>query len=136
MGITTKHHESITYRLYDELKNHVGKENAISAKDLSAMFGMSKRKLRDHIREIRNSGELEKIIGSYEGGYYICTKEESDNVSNHLWRHVLSILKTLRTMDKKAGRDGQMKIKLGEFVKDTYEPFMEADEVPKSGTED
>lgn len=78
MGIKTKHHESITYRLYDELKNHVGKENAISAKDLSAMFGMSKRTLRVHIREIRNSGELEKVIGSYEGGYFnisFCKKQ-------------------------------------------------------------
>ncbi len=137
MGIKTKHHESITYRLYDELKNHVGKENAISAKDLSAMFGMSKRTLRVHIREIRNSGELEKVIGSYEGGYYVCTKEESDTVTTHLYKHVFNLLKTIRTMDKKAGRDGQMKIKLGEFFKDTYEPFMENDiddEVPKSGT--
>ena len=38
-------------------------------------------------------------------------------------------------MDKKAGRDGQMKIKLGEFFKDAYEPFMETDEVPQSRTE-
>lgn len=135
MGIQTKNHESIIYRLYDELKNHVGKENAVSAKELSAKFGITKRTLRDYIRAIRNSGEFEKVIGSYQGGYFVCTKEESDNVTSHLYKHVFNLLGTIRTMDKKAGRDGQMKIKLGAFVKDTYEPFMKVGEVPNSGEE-
>lgn len=39
-------HEPIVYRVYDEMKNHVGKENAITAEELSAYFDISERRKR------------------------------------------------------------------------------------------
>lgn len=118
-------HEPIVYRVYDEMKNHVGKENAITAEELSAYFDISERKLRDIIKTIRRSRELEKVIGSYNGGYFICTKQEVERANNRLLSQAFSLLKTANANEKKAGMNGQMKLKLGNFYKDTYESLGE-----------
>ena len=55
---TIKHHSSVVYEVYSELKKHVGKENAISADSLSRLFNISERELREVISTIRTSGEL------------------------------------------------------------------------------
>lgn len=126
MSIETKHHSPIVYRLYDELKKHVGRKNAISAYELSKKFDITERQLRDYIREIRESSELEKCIDACNFGYYVCTKEESRYVSNRLYAQAFSLLKTARANEKKAGLDGQMKIALGEFYKQTFESTIDS----------
>ena len=114
-------HEPMVYRLYDELKNHIGKKNAISADELCAKFGIEERKLRDYISEIRRSGELEKVVASSNKGYFICTEEEADKANERLYSQAFSLLKTANANEKKVGRNGQMKMRLGEFYKDTFE---------------
>ncbi len=123
------HHSPLTYRIYDELKSHVGRTNAISAEALSDMFGISQRQLRKHILAIRRSGELEKVIGSANGGYYVCTAEEVEKAINRLIHASKNMLKTASVMAKKAERNGQYKMKeLGKYFKDVYESLGEVDE--------
>lgn len=123
--IKTKHTESITYRIYDELKNHVGRENAISGADLSTMFGISKRQLRTYIHEIRNSTELTRIIGSCNAGYYMCREEDFEAADKRLERQALSTLKVVWSNRKKRAKDGQYKIPLGDYYKEIFEAFSE-----------
>lgn len=124
--IETKHTEPITYRIYKCLKKQcVGKENAISGADLSARFGISRRQLRVYIHEIRNSTELEKVIGSCNRGYYICREEDFDEADRRLERQALSTLKVVWANRKKRSKDGQYKLPLGDYYKDIFEAFGE-----------
>lgn len=120
-----KRHEPIVYRIYDEMKNHIGKENAISGAKLSAKFDISERKLRDYIRIIRQSGELSKVILTCNKGYYIPTKQDGMRDNNRLYSQAFSLLRAAREQDKKAGLDGQFKIKMGEFYKDYVQAYGE-----------
>lgn len=124
--IETKHTEPITYRVYNFLKGYVGEENAISARDLAAQFSISERQLRDVISTICNSTELERTIGSSPRGYFICRdKEEFERVNNAIYSAAFSLLRRARANEKKAGLEGQGKLKLGKFYKDYYEAFGE-----------
>ncbi len=123
--IETKHGEPITYKIYKELKNHIGKENAISGADLSALFGISRRQLRVYIHEIRNSTELEKVIGSCNRGYYICREEDFDEADKRLERQALSTLKVVWANRKKRSKDGQYKLPLGDYYKEIFQAFGE-----------
>lgn len=119
----TKKHNPIVYRIYDEMKNHIGKENAISGAKLSGMFGISDRTLREHIRKIRECGELSKVILTCNKGYYIPTQEDGMRDNNRLYNQAFSLLRSAREQDKKAGREGQFKIKMGEFYQDYVQAF-------------
>lgn len=121
-------HSPIVYHVYEELKKHVGEENAVSAEYLCCLFGISSRHLRFIVNEIRNSGELEKVVGSCNRGYFICTKEEFARANRRIYRQAFSLLKTARANDRKAARNGQGKIKLGEYFKVFYESLGEIDE--------
>lgn len=123
--IETKHSQPITYRIYDELKKHIGKESAISGADLSAMFGISKRQLRTHIHAIRNSTELTRVVGSCNAGYFMCREEDFDETDKRLERQALSTLKVVWAGRKKRAKDGQHKIPLGDYYKEIFEAFSE-----------
>lgn len=123
--IETKHTKPITYKIYEELKSHIGKENAISGADLSAKFNISKRRLRIYIHEIRNSGELTRVIGSCNTGYFMCREEDFEAADKRLERQALSILKVVWANRKKRAKDGQYKIPLGDYYKEIFEAFSE-----------
>lgn len=123
--IETKHSETIVYKIYNELKNHVGRENAISGAGLAALFGISKRQLRTHIHEIRNSSELTRIIGSCNAGYFMCREEDFEVADKRLERQALSTLKVVWSNRKKRAKDGQYKIPLGDYYKEIFEAFSE-----------
>lgn len=139
MNIEVKHHAPIVYKVYEELKFHIGKNNAISADELCSLFpeelyGYSRfedylvpdlRKLRTIIREIRRSGELEKVIGSCRNGYYVCTKDDAQKAIDRIMNTAKNMFKTAYIMSKKVGLDGQMKIQFNEFCADTYHSLME-----------
>lgn len=151
MSIKAKHHQPIVYRVYEELKHHVGAENAISADDLCDKFdelcidfsnpvgqwrncvlystSKKRRKLRTIIREIRRSGELEKVIGSCKNGYYVCTKDDAQKAIDRLMNAAKNMFKTAYVMAKKVGLDGQMKIQYSKYISDTYHSLMENDDV-------
>ncbi len=123
--IETKKHESVIYRIYDELKNHIGKENAISGASLSAMFDISERTLRTYIHEIRESKDLSKVILTCNKGYYIPTAEEGTKDVGRLFNQAISTLRVARATMDKAGLQGQYKIKFGEYYKEFVEAFGE-----------
>lgn len=117
-------HEDMAYQIYDALCKRVGAENAIAADDLANRFCISERKLRDYISEIRRSADFEKIVCSSNNGYYIATEEEADRANRRLYSQAFSLLKTARANDKKAGRNGQMRMQLfDEFEKKLVEAF-------------
>lgn len=125
MKIETKRHAPIVYKIYEELKNHVGRNNAISATELSAKFNLSKRGLREVIHTIRNSNELEKVIGSSNSGYYICTEEDCEKAIERIFRQAISTFKVGHSMKKKIALNGQAKIKMGDYYKDFYQSLGE-----------
>ena len=101
----------------------VGETNAVSARTLCHRFGITERKLRDIINEIRTSSDFEKIIGSCSRGYYACSSnEEVDRTNNILRHHALSELQVYWANERKAGRNGQGRIVCGEDGK----PFIES----------
>ncbi len=101
----------------------VGETNAVSARQLSRRFGITERKLRDIINEIRTSPDFEKVIGSCSRGYFVCSSnEEVDRANNVLRHHALSELQVYWANERKAGRNGQGKIICGEDGK----PFIES----------
>ena len=108
-------HDELVFRVYQTLLlSCVGAKNAVSAKDLSDWFGITQRKLRGIINEIRLSSDFEKVIGSCVKGYFVCSsKEEVDGANKALRHHALSELAVWSANEKKAGRDGQAVIRFG-----------------------
>lgn len=116
-------HDQTVYGIYDALCKHVGAESAVAADDLANWFGISERKLRDYISEIRRDADFEKIVCSSNSGYYIATEEEADRANRRLYSQAFSLLKTAHANDKKAGRNGQMRMRLEAFEKEIVEAF-------------
>ena len=107
-------HDEIVCQVYQTLLNCVGAEKAVSAKNLSDWHGITQRKLRDIVNEIRISPDFEKVIGSCVKGYFVCSsKEEVDRTNRSLRHHALSELAVWSANEKKAGRDGQAAITFG-----------------------
>lgn len=125
--IFTHHHASIVYEIYDEMKSHIGKANAIKAQDLADKFNISDRTLREIISTIRTSTELRKIIASCNNGYYLCTDEEFEQANRRLERQAFSLLKVAYANKRKAAKDGQMLIPLGKYYKEVFEAFAAQD---------
>lgn len=123
--IETKKHEPIAYRIYDEMKNHIGKANAIKGRDLSAKFDITERQLRDYIHELREDMMLDKVILTCNKGYYIPTEEEGTADVQRLFSHAFSTLRIARASVNKASRNRQGKIKLGAYYKEFVEAFGE-----------
>lgn len=124
MELETKHHESLVYEVYDHMKNYVREENAIKARDLAAQFNITERHLRDVMHTIRTSDELTRTIGSSPRGYFICKdKVEFERSNNTLYAAAFSYLKAARANEKKAGMDGQLKLKLGQFYQEEFHAF-------------
>ena len=124
MSMTMKKHSPIVYGIYEFLKSyHEGAENAISAKALSDRYEISERALRDIISEIRESPVLQRVIGSNNKGYFVCRESEFERTNNRLKAAAFSLLKVAYANDKKAAKDGQMRIRFSKYAKDTFEAF-------------
>ena len=117
-------HSDNVWKVYEYLTSSaIGEAHAVSAMTLSRCFGISDRKLRDIINEIRTSPDFEKVIGSCPRGYFVCSSsEEVDRANNALRHHALSELQVYWANERKAGRNGQGKIICGEDGK----PFIES----------
>lgn len=121
-SLKVNNHEPIVYRVYDYMKkHHVGEKYAISSQSLCDVFNIDERDLRKIIREIRMSGQLEKIIVSSNKGYYMATEGEVDALVARLIRHGAAEIQVARNIAKKAQRDGQFKIQFGPYYKEIYE---------------
>ena len=113
--------------VYSILQTRVGKENAISATDLCLICGVSShRELRKIMREIRRSGDFEKIPCSCNKGYYLArTKEEAIKSIDRILNTAKNEFKTGYIMLKKLGFEGQIKILFGDEINDTFHSLAE-----------
>ncbi len=113
--IETKHHEPAVYELYDYLKNnHLGRENGIKKPELAQRLGISERKLRNLTKEINTSTELEKLVSTTHCCYMCNTREECEKSIRNTFRTAIALIKKGNTMAKKVGRNGQIKMRVGE----------------------
>ncbi len=95
---------TLEWEVYNEFKRHLTKENAISAYQLSEMFMIDTRQLRDVITTLRNKMGA-KIIGDVNG-YYIGTKEEFELWIISRMKRTLTSMKT--TLDLYPGAKNLM----------------------------
>lgn len=124
--IETKHHEPMVYRLYDYLKNnHLGRENGIKKPALAQVLGISERELRKLTKAINESNELEKLVSTTHSCYMCETKEECEKSIRNTYIVAVALFKKAKSMEKKVGLNGQIKLKLGKYYKDVVETFSE-----------
>lgn len=122
--IKTTHHEPAVYRLYDYLKeNHLGKDNGIRKPVLADKLGVSERELRKLTKAINESAELEKLVSTTHSCYMCETKEECEKSIRNTYRVAVALFKKAKSMEKKVGLNGQIKLKLGKYYKDVVETF-------------
>ena len=123
-NIEVKHHEPEVYRLYDYLKvHHLGRENGIKKNELAFALGMSERQLRKLTKKINESGELERLVSTTHCCYMCDTKDECEKAIKNTYRVAVALFKKAKTMEKKVGLNGQIKLKLGKYYKDVVETF-------------
>lgn len=123
--IKTKHHEPIVYKIYEHMKNFVGEENAIQGRDLAAHFSISERRLRTIKHEICTSTELTRIILASNKGYFMATEEEFERHNKRMESQAKSLLSASYANRKKAAKDGQYKIPLGDYYAKIFEAYGE-----------
>lgn len=68
------------------------------------------------IREINSSPDFEKIIISNGNGVKIATEEDYDKMIKSLYKAVFAKLKRIRTIEKKAKRNGQITLDKKEII--------------------
>lgn len=103
--------------IYEYLKQvgAIGAENAISQKDLCAVFGMNSAALKETIRNERKNGKL--IIGDSHGYYIAATRAEIEAFYNSMKSAAISRFETLKVFrDALRSQDGQREIE--EFLED------------------
>lgn len=110
--------------LYSYLKaNHLGEERGISKPLLAQKFNISERVLRRLTKIINESADFEKIISTTHCCYMCNTKEECEKTIKNTYKVALALLKKAKSMEKKVGLNGQIKINLGDQYKDFVETF-------------
>ena len=88
--------------VWNALRYHKGKENAITQHRLAEHTGISPRHVREIIKYLVENHKLE-IASSYDsgGGYYIpVSQKEVDETCDKLYGHALSILKRYSVFKK------------------------------------
>lgn len=122
--IETKKYRPIVYRYYDYLKkNHYGKENCISRRELAKEFGIEIGTQKKILAEINQSDIFDKLI-STSGSIYMCrTKKECEQAYYNEIKSGLARLLKGKKMADKVMRSGQYKIKITKDVKDFLETF-------------
>lgn len=111
-------YEPVVYKVYNELKLHKGKENAISCLRLAQMFypevseSTGMRIVKKLINIIRNSPLFDNVIAYCNNGYYWVTAEEAKHALSAAYKHAITAWKTLKALDKKIALNGQMLLQL------------------------
>lgn len=117
-------HKSIVYKYYDYLKkNHYGKENGIKRTELAKIFNVSIDTQKAILREINESGELEKLVSTC-GSIYMCrTQEECEKSIYNEIKSGITLLKKGKKMLQKMNKNGQRKMQFGKYYKEAVECF-------------
>lgn len=114
--------------VYAFLQTKVGKENAVSARELCERFDIPERELRVVISEIRNNKKYLSVIGSCNLGYYLCKEEEFEKTNRRLKSQAFSLLKTAYANEKKAAKDGQFFLSEKDYCLSVVQAFGQNEE--------
>lgn len=119
-------------QIYNYLFNHIGKDNAVSMKDLALIFQIDERQVRTVIHEIRKSNEFEKVILSANEGYFIATASELEKYNRRLFKMGVSILQASYSNAKKAAKDGQYIMTAPDDITSFLEAYGKQEPKPKA----
>ena len=115
---------SLEYRLANYLRaNHLGKENGIKRSNLADFMGITERELRRTIKAINESTEIENLVSTSHCIYMCNTAKECETSIRNTYRVAIALFKKAKAMEKKAGLNGQVKIKLGDDYTDFVQTF-------------
>lgn len=142
--VSNEYMNSLEWKVYNELKKHLTKQNGISASSLASMFDIDTRQLRDVITTLRNKQEA-KIIGD-DSGYYIGSKQEFEVYIKSRIKRTLSSIKTtldlspnaknimywfLNEYENKGIAEGQMQLQFNgwerEFIRQYAEEYIKGE---------
>lgn len=119
-----KKHKPLVYKYYDYLKQHcLGRANGVSRDYLAAYFGVTLPQQKSVLREINQSLDFDKIV-STSHSIYICNSEQECKIA--IFNEInsgLTRLKKGKLMAEKLKRNGQYKLKLGDYYKEFIETF-------------
>lgn len=124
-------YEPIVYKVYNELKLHKGKDNAISCLKLAQNFypemaeqsGM--RVIKRLVNIIRNSPTFDNVIAYCNNGYYWVTAAEAKQALAAAYKHAITAWKTLKALDKKIELNGQTLFKLTPYQREAIDSLCE-----------
>lgn len=84
------------------------------------------------IRTINNSDIIQKVIIANRNGVKLANEQEFTRYIKSEYSAIFRRLERTRKKERKAGLDGQMKITLGKYERDTVEAFVDG-LIPKGG---
>lgn len=129
-----KKYEPIVYRVYDYIStNCQGKENAVSGRDLAAIFyptlseDNGRRTVRLTINTIRNSDVFDNVIASGNEGYWWATKEDVREANKRLFSQAFSLLEVARANQQKISKNGQAMIQLTPYQREVFNSLCEVE---------
>ena len=77
------------------------------------------------IRTINNSDIIQKVIIANRNGVKLANEQEFTRYIKSEYSAIFRRLERTRKKERKAGLDGQMKITLGKYERDTVEAFVD-----------
>lgn len=98
---------SLSETLMSVLKEHEGRDSAITAKHLARMLGTNERTIRQLVADLRAEGKLIASTVYEPCGFFVpATRAEADECSRHLWSRVRKIAEIARQFDQSAQKIG------------------------------
>lgn len=96
---------------YDYMcEHHYGTENAIKRNDLADNLQVSDRTIRAWCKEINETTAFEKLISTSHSIYVCRTEQECKWSIIATYKQAISLFRKAKTMEKKVGLNGQVKI--------------------------
>lgn len=118
-------HEPYVYRVYDFYPHYIGKNNACPDKVAEEELNLNERDIRKAKQIIAKSEEFDNVYLSCNSGTYWATK---DDVKSGIMRDINtinSLSHKVRAQIKKAGLEGQIKLPLLPYQRDTVNSLAE-----------
>ena len=119
------------YRMHEFLLEYcVGEDNAMHALELGAWIGLSSKSAQRQVRKLREEinskvSEIQRKVLTSDKGYYVACAEEAMNQYEEVaWRKIRSGVAQIiegRNLLEHAKMDGQMRLKLTEYMKEFIE---------------
>ena len=118
-------HEPYVYRVYDFYPHYIGKKNACPDDIAEKELELNERDIRKAKEIIADSDEFDNVYLSCNGGTYWATKEDVMAGIMREIKTINSLSHKVRSQIKKAGLEGQIKLPLLPYQRDTVNSLAE-----------